>query len=67
MSTGQYTKAIAKISKICKDQTLKPILSTTQGPKHSADTIATHLEFVFSDNLLQDDPNIRDCLVYYTL
>lgn len=53
MATGEYTKAIAKISKIRKRRTLKPTFSTPQGPKHSADTMATHLETVFSGDLLQ--------------
>jgi hypothetical protein len=53
MATGEYTKAIAKISKIRKNRTLKPTFSTLQRPKHSADTMATHLESIFSGDLLQ--------------
>ncbi|ORE19421.1 hypothetical protein BCV71DRAFT_177745 [Rhizopus microsporus] len=52
MTTGEYTKALAKISKIRKNRTLKPTFSTAEGAQNSANMMATHLESIYSDDLL---------------
>ncbi|KAG1067747.1 hypothetical protein G6F41_007417 [Rhizopus arrhizus] len=44
LASSQYTKAIAKISRIRKRRTISPTFSTMEGPKHSADTMARQLE-----------------------
>ncbi|KAG0740357.1 hypothetical protein G6F32_016004 [Rhizopus arrhizus] len=54
MATGEYTKALAKISKIRKNRTLKPAFSTPEGAQHSADIMATHLESIYSGHLLSN-------------
>ncbi|CEI96299.1 hypothetical protein RMCBS344292_10465 [Rhizopus microsporus] len=51
MVTGEYTKALAKISKIRKNHTLKPTFSTAEGAQSSADMMATHLESIYSGDL----------------
>lgn len=58
MACGAYTKAIAKISKIRKNRTLNPTFSTPESPQHSADTMASHLESIFSGDLLHDLPRL---------
>ncbi|CEG68973.1 hypothetical protein RMATCC62417_05127 [Rhizopus microsporus] len=52
MATGEYTKALAKISKIRKNHTLKPTFSTAEGAQNSADMMVTHLESIYSGDLL---------------
>ncbi|KAG1208390.1 hypothetical protein G6F35_010848 [Rhizopus arrhizus] len=47
LASSQYTKAIAKISRIRKRRTISPTFSTMEGPKHSADTMARQLENVY--------------------
>jgi hypothetical protein len=54
MAVGEYTKAISKISRIRKHRTLRPAFSTPQGPQHAADIMASHLENVFSGQLLRE-------------
>ncbi|KAG0953734.1 hypothetical protein G6F29_001547 [Rhizopus arrhizus] len=54
MAIGEYTKALAKISKIRKNRTLKPTFSTPEGAQHSADIMATHLESIYSGDLLSN-------------
>ncbi|ORE05100.1 hypothetical protein BCV72DRAFT_230533 [Rhizopus microsporus var. microsporus] len=51
MATSEYTKALAKISKIRINRTLKPTFSTIESTQHSADRMATHLEFIYSGDL----------------
>ncbi|KAG1535368.1 hypothetical protein G6F51_011573 [Rhizopus arrhizus] len=48
LASCDYTKAISKISRIRKNRTLKPTFSTPEGPQHAADTMASHLETIFS-------------------
>ncbi|KAG0966415.1 hypothetical protein G6F31_004783 [Rhizopus arrhizus] len=48
LASCDYTKAISKISRIRKNRTLKPTFSTPDGPQHAADTMASHLETIFS-------------------
>ncbi|KAG1137016.1 hypothetical protein G6F38_011621 [Rhizopus arrhizus] len=48
LASYEYTKAISKISRIRKNCTLKPTFSTPEGPQHAADTMASHLEKIFS-------------------
>ncbi|KAG0821472.1 hypothetical protein G6F18_012181 [Rhizopus arrhizus] len=57
MSQGDYTKAITKFSRIRKNRTVKSTFSTTEGPQHTAGTMAHHLEKIFAGELL---PNRTD-------
>ena len=57
MSQGDYTKAITKFSRIRKNRTVKSTFSTTEGPQHTADTMAHHLEKIFAGEL---HPNRTD-------
>ncbi|KAG1035115.1 hypothetical protein G6F43_013290 [Rhizopus delemar] len=50
LATGDYDKAISKISRIRKNRTLKPTFSTPEGPQHAANTMASHLEAIFSSD-----------------
>ncbi|KAG1446247.1 hypothetical protein G6F46_011920 [Rhizopus delemar] len=50
LASGDYTKTTSKISRICKNRTLKPTFSTPEGPQHAANTMASHLEVIFSGN-----------------
>ncbi|CEG73599.1 hypothetical protein RMATCC62417_08949 [Rhizopus microsporus] len=43
MKKGEYTKAIAKFSRIRKNRLLKPVFSTIDGPQKAADLMADHL------------------------
>lgn len=52
MAMGDYTKAIAKFSKIRKHRKIKTTFSTSEGPQNSADVMAQHLEQIFAGNLL---------------
>ncbi|KAG0803998.1 hypothetical protein G6F16_012545 [Rhizopus arrhizus] len=52
MAQGEYSKAIAKFSRIRKSRTIKPTFSTFEGPQHAADTMAQHLERIFAGYLL---------------
>ncbi|KAI9478519.1 MAG: hypothetical protein EXX96DRAFT_571235, partial [Benjaminiella poitrasii] len=54
MAQGEYTKAISKFSRIRKNRTLKPIFSTSEGPLHSANTMADYLSNTYSGQLLQN-------------
>jgi hypothetical protein len=54
MANGEYTKATSKISRIRNHRTLRPTFSTPQGLQHAADTMASHLESVFSGQLLRE-------------
>ncbi|KAG1290405.1 hypothetical protein G6F66_008674 [Rhizopus arrhizus] len=54
MANGEYTKAISKISRIRKHRTLRPAFSTPQGPQHAADIMASHIENVFSGQLIRE-------------
>ncbi|KAG1222028.1 hypothetical protein G6F35_005580 [Rhizopus arrhizus] len=54
MAIGEYTKAISRLSRIRKHRTLRPAFSTPQGPQHAADIMASHLENVFSGQLLRE-------------
>ncbi|CEG83631.1 hypothetical protein RMATCC62417_17514 [Rhizopus microsporus] len=54
MTNGEYTKAISNTSRIRKHRTLRPTFSTPQGPQHAADIMASHLENVFSGQLLRE-------------
>ncbi|KAG1333798.1 hypothetical protein G6F62_006643 [Rhizopus arrhizus] len=56
LAQGDYTKAIAKFSKIRKNRKIKASFSTTEGPQHSADVMARHLEQLFSGDLLPSRP-----------
>ncbi|KAG1458120.1 hypothetical protein G6F46_006056 [Rhizopus delemar] len=53
LTSSQYAKAIAKFSRIRKRRTISPTFSTMEGPKHSADTMARHLENVYSKEATQ--------------
>ncbi|KAG1177556.1 hypothetical protein G6F36_010796 [Rhizopus arrhizus] len=48
LATGDYDKAISKISRIRKNRTLKPAFSTPEGTQHAANTMVSHLESIFS-------------------
>ncbi|KAG0986586.1 hypothetical protein G6F28_010218 [Rhizopus arrhizus] len=52
MAQGEYTKAIAKFSKIRKNRKIKATFTTTEGPQHSADTMAHHLQLIYAGNFL---------------
>ncbi|KAG1403327.1 hypothetical protein G6F59_012774 [Rhizopus arrhizus] len=52
MAQGEYTKAIAKFSKIRKNRKIKATFTTTEGPQHSADTMAHHLQQIYAGNFL---------------
>ncbi|CEG79966.1 hypothetical protein RMATCC62417_14368 [Rhizopus microsporus] len=52
MATGEYTKALAKLSKIRKNRTLKPNFSTPEGAQHSADIMVKRLKSIYSGDLL---------------
>ncbi|KAG1510472.1 hypothetical protein G6F53_006656 [Rhizopus delemar] len=54
MAQGEYSKAIAKFSRIRKNRTIKPTFSTFEGPQHAADTMAQHLERIFAGDLLRN-------------
>ncbi|KAG1444787.1 hypothetical protein G6F46_012032 [Rhizopus delemar] len=54
MAIGEYTKDISKLSHIRKHRTLRPTFSTPQGPQHAADIMASHLENIFSEQLLRE-------------
>ncbi|KAG1450577.1 hypothetical protein G6F55_009620 [Rhizopus delemar] len=54
MAIGEYTKAISKLSRIRKHRTLRPTFSTPQGPQHAVDMMASHLENIFSGQLLRE-------------
>ena len=43
MKKGEYTKAIAKLSRIRKNRLLKPVFSTIDGPQKAVDLMADHL------------------------
>ncbi|KAG1048746.1 hypothetical protein G6F43_008882 [Rhizopus delemar] len=45
---GDYTKAIAKFSRIGKNRAIKPSFSTPEGPQHAAEIMAQHLEHIFA-------------------
>ncbi|KAG1126825.1 hypothetical protein G6F38_013717 [Rhizopus arrhizus] len=36
MASGDYTKAISRLSRIRKNRTMKPTFSTPEGPQHAA-------------------------------
>ncbi|KAG1441624.1 hypothetical protein G6F46_012892 [Rhizopus delemar] len=48
MAQGDYTKAIAKFSRIGKNRAIKPSFSTPEGPQHAAEIMAQHLEHIFA-------------------
>ncbi|KAG0783481.1 hypothetical protein G6F22_008669 [Rhizopus arrhizus] len=52
LEQGDYTKAIAKFSRIRKNRKIKATFSTTEGPQHSADVMAQHLQQIFAGDLL---------------
>lgn len=52
MAQCEYTKAIAKFSRIRKNRKIKSTFSTTEGPQHSADTMAHHLQQIFAGDFL---------------
>ncbi|KAG1225571.1 hypothetical protein G6F63_008289 [Rhizopus arrhizus] len=54
MAIGEYTKAISKLSRIRKHRTLRPAFSTPHGPQHAADIMVSHLENVFSGQLIRE-------------
>ena len=54
MANGEYTKVISKLSRMRKYCTLRPMFSTPQGPQHTADIMASHLENIFSGQLLRE-------------
>ncbi|KAG1298434.1 hypothetical protein G6F66_001737 [Rhizopus arrhizus] len=67
LASSQYAKAIAKISRIRKRRTISPTFSTMEGPKHSADTMARHLENVYSREATQEMQRYEvssDCLPF---
>ncbi|CEI98975.1 hypothetical protein RMCBS344292_13070 [Rhizopus microsporus] len=43
MKKGEYTKAIAKLSRIRKNRLLKPVFSTIDGPQKAVDLMADYL------------------------
>ncbi|KAG0786380.1 hypothetical protein G6F22_006146 [Rhizopus arrhizus] len=54
MASGDYTKAISRLSRIRKNRTMKPTFSTPEGPQHAANVMASHLESTFSGDLLRE-------------
>ncbi|KAG1552052.1 hypothetical protein G6F47_008650 [Rhizopus delemar] len=52
MAQGDYTKAIAKFSRIGKNRAIKPSFSTPEGPQHAAEIMAQHLEHIFAGDPL---------------
>ncbi|KAG1147608.1 hypothetical protein G6F37_011756 [Rhizopus arrhizus] len=54
MSQGNYSKAIAKFSRIRKNRTIKPTFSHIQGPQRAADVMAQHLQRTFAGDLLSN-------------
>lgn len=52
LEQGDYTKTIAKFSRIRKNRKIKATFSTTEGPQHSADVMAQHLQQIFAGDLL---------------
>ncbi|KAG1532442.1 hypothetical protein G6F47_013042 [Rhizopus delemar] len=51
MSQGNYSKAIAKFSRIRKNRTIKPTFSHIEGPQRAADVMAQHLQRTFAGDL----------------
>ena len=51
MAKSEYTKAIAKFSRIRKNRSLKPIFSVAEGPQHAANIMANHLQQTLSGSL----------------
>ncbi|KAG1028717.1 hypothetical protein G6F57_001337 [Rhizopus arrhizus] len=54
MSQGNYSKAIAKLSRIRKTRTIKPTFSHIEGPQRAADVMAQHLQRTFAGDLLSN-------------
>ncbi|KAG1578780.1 hypothetical protein G6F48_011664 [Rhizopus delemar] len=54
MSQGNYSKAIAKFSRIRKNRTIKPTFSHIEGPQRAADVMMQHLQHTFAGDLLSN-------------
>ncbi|KAG0931031.1 hypothetical protein G6F32_011815 [Rhizopus arrhizus] len=54
MSQGNYSKAIAKFSRIRKTRTIKPTFSHIEGPQRAADVMVQHLQRTFAGDLLSN-------------
>ncbi|CEP20196.1 hypothetical protein [Parasitella parasitica] len=61
MATGEYTKAIARFSRIRKNRTIKPSFSPEPSLNRApADVMADHLKDIFDGQLLNLTPDDRD-------
>lgn len=54
MARGNYSKTTARFSRIRKGRTIKPTFSSLDPNKSSADTMASHLENIYSAHLVTD-------------
>ncbi|CEP13597.1 hypothetical protein [Parasitella parasitica] len=69
MKNSQYTKAIAKFSRIRKNRLLKPVFSTIDGPQQATDIMADHLEQTLSGSNQSQNENIpvpHNLLAYHS-
>ncbi|KAG1463329.1 hypothetical protein G6F56_005307 [Rhizopus delemar] len=59
MATGEYTKAIARFSRIRKNRTIKPSFSPEPGINRApADVMTDHLKGIFAGHLLTPTPDL---------